>query len=128
MPERPPARRPAPRPLPPAPPGALPPPPPHARSGRKVAVALRYDAEAGDEAPRVVARGEGIVAERLLATAEEAGVPVREDAALASLLAAIDLDALVPPELYAALAEVLAWAYRQDTALGPGGARSAAMH
>lgn len=88
-----------------------------ARPGRKVAVALRYDADGGDQAPRVVARGEGMVAERLLATAEEAGVPVHEDVALASLLAAIDLDAIVPPELYAALAEVLAWAYRQDRAL-----------
>ena len=86
---------------------------------RKVAVALRYDEERED-APRVVARGEGLLAERLLEAARESGVPVREDAALASLLAAVDLDALVPPVLYQALAEVLAWAYRQEVGAAPG--------
>ena len=87
-------------------------------AGRRVAVALRYEAER-DDAPRVVAKGQGLAAERLLEVARDAGVPLREDAVLAGLLATVDLDALVPPELYEALAAVLHWAYRQDRELSP---------
>lgn len=79
---------------------------------RRSVVALRYEAHA--VAPRVVAKGEGPVADALLARAQEAGVPVREDPALLELLALLDLDQLVPPELYAVVAEVLAWAYAVD--------------
>jgi flagellar biosynthesis protein len=81
---------------------------------RKVAVALRYDAEQ-ESAPRVVAKGRGLAAERLLDTATGAGVPVLTDAPLARTLAALDLDAVVPPELFEALAAVISWAYEQET-------------
>jgi len=84
------------------------------------ATALRYD---GGGAPRVVAAGRGLVAERILAAAEEAGVPVREDRALAAALAALDLGQEVPEALYVAVAETLAWAYRLD-ARPPGPASS----
>lgn len=80
---------------------------------RKVAVALRYDTDQ-ESAPRVVAKGRGLAAERLVDTATEAGVPVRADAALARTLATLDLDAVVPPELFEALAAVIAWAYEQE--------------
>jgi flagellar biosynthesis protein len=80
-------------------------------SRRPAAVALRYRAGA-DPAPRVAAAGTGPVAERILALAREHDVPLREDPDLVEALAALDLGALVPPELYEVIAEVLAWAYR----------------
>ena len=46
--------------------------------------------------------------------AKEAGVPVREDAALADALARLQVDLAIPPELYAAVAEALVWAYSLD--------------
>ena len=76
-------------------------------------MALRYDAER-DGAPRVVAKAHGAAAERLAAIARDAGVPIREDAGLAATLVALELDQVVPPELYEALATVLAWAWAQE--------------
>lgn len=58
--------------------------------------------------------GAGHVADRILALAREAGVPVREDAALADALTRLQLDLAIPPELYAAVAEALVWAYSLD--------------
>jgi flagellar biosynthesis protein len=78
------------------------------------AAALRYDA-GSDEAPRVVAAGRGLIADRIIAEARAAGVPVRDDAALAEALAGLDLGAQVPEDLYRAVAEALAWAYRLDS-------------
>ncbi|KAF0242061.1 MAG: flagellar biosynthesis [Planctomycetota bacterium] len=77
----------------------------------RVAVALRYLAGA-DDAPRVVARGRGEIAGRILALAREHGVPVHPDRDLVEALAALDVGAQVPPKLYEALAEVLAYVYR----------------
>jgi flagellar biosynthesis protein len=77
----------------------------------KHAAALRYDADSGG-APKVVAAGSGEVAERIIALAREHGIPVRDDAALAQALARLQLEAEVPPELWAAVAEALVWAYR----------------
>jgi flagellar biosynthesis protein len=87
---------------------------PEPRPPRRAA-ALRYDA-GSDQAPRVVAAGSGVVAERILAEARAAGVPVRDDAALAEALAGLDLGAQVPESLYRAVAESLAWAYRLENA------------
>jgi flagellar biosynthesis protein len=77
------------------------------------AAALRYD-PGGAGAPEVVAAGSGEVARRIVAAAREAGVPVREDAALAGALARLALEAEIPPELYSAVAETLVWAYGLD--------------
>jgi flagellar biosynthesis protein len=79
---------------------------------RKRAAALRY--EPGGQAPKVVASGQGLVAERILEVAREAGVPIRSDAALTQALAALDIGAEVPEEMWQAVAETLAWAYRLD--------------
>jgi flagellar biosynthesis protein len=79
---------------------------------RRRATALRY--EPGSRAPEVVATGAGLVADRILAAAREAGVPVRHDPALTEALAALDLGDEVPPALWTAVAETLAWAYRLD--------------
>ncbi len=77
------------------------------------AAALRYE-RGVDAAPKLVAAGAGHVAERILALAREAGVPVREDAALADALARLQLDLDIPADLYAAVAEALVWAYSLD--------------
>jgi flagellar biosynthesis protein len=86
---------------------------PEAKGSRRRAVALRYR-EAADSAPTVVAKGKGRVAERILELAAEADIPVTEDPSLVEVLVKLDLNVSVPPELYAALAEIFAWAYRQD--------------
>ncbi len=62
----------------------------------------------------MLASGRGLIAERILAAAREAGIPIREDAALAEALAQLDLGVQIPEALYAAVAEALAWAYRLD--------------
>jgi flagellar biosynthesis protein len=74
---------------------------------------LRYD---GSGAPRVVASGRGEVAEKIVALAREAGVPVREDAVLAQALATLELDADVPAEL---------WEAARSRSSGPTGSRAA---
>ena len=79
---------------------------------RRRATALRY--VEGSEAPEVVATGAGEIARRIVAAAEEAGVPVREDPALVEALAKLDVGRTIPPELYVAVAEALVWAYRLD--------------
>jgi flagellar biosynthesis protein len=75
------------------------------------AAALRYE---GSDAPKVVASGRGLVADRIIETAREAGVPIRSDAALAEALGALDIGAEVPEAMWQAVAETLAWAYRLD--------------
>jgi flagellar biosynthesis protein len=80
---------------------------------RRRATALRYDPDGGGP-PQVSATGAGLVAQRIVAAAREAGVPVREDPALAGALAALELGAEIPPALWRAVAETLAWAYRLD--------------
>ena len=86
---------------------------------RRRATALRY--EQGQRTPHVVATGAGLVAERILAAAREAGVPVRHDPALAEALAALQLGADAPEALWTAVAETLAWAYRLDAEAGGSG-------
>ncbi len=77
------------------------------------AAALHYDRGDG-VAPKVVAAGAGVLADRILELASQSGVPVREDPALADALARLQLDLDIPPELYAAVAEALVWAYSLD--------------
>jgi flagellar biosynthesis protein len=91
---------------------------PEQREPRRRATALRY--EQGSHAPEVLATGSGLVADRILAAAREAGVPVRHDPALAEALAALDLGDAVPPAMWTAVAEALAWAYRLDAAAAGG--------
>jgi flagellar biosynthesis protein len=79
---------------------------------RRRATALRYADRA--DAPEVVATGAGEIASKILAAAEEAGVPVRQDPALVEALAKLDVGQAIPPELYVAVAEALVWAYRLD--------------
>jgi flagellar biosynthesis protein len=85
---------------------------------RRTAVALAYGAGSG--APKVVAKGRGLLADAIIERAREAGVYVHESPALVSLLMQVDLDQHIPPELYMAVAELLAWLYRLEHGLDVG--------
>lgn len=78
---------------------------------RQRAVALRYVAQ-DDAAPKVIASGQGVIAERILEIAREEGIHIQEDPDLVALLAKLDVGTPVPEELYKAVAEVLAFVYR----------------
>ena len=79
---------------------------------RRTAVALRYDPISGDTEPHVVAKGSGPVAEEILRLARRHDIPLRQDPALVEALAQIDLGTSIPPELFRAVAEVLAFVYK----------------
>lgn len=85
---------------------------------RASAVALAY--ETGQVAPRVVAKGRGLIAQEIISRAKEAGVYVHQSPEMVSLLLDVDLDQQIPPQLYVAVAELLAWLYRMEAAT-PGG-------
>ncbi len=82
------------------------------RETRQEAVALAYSA--ADKAPRVVAKGRGLIAEQIIARAREHGVFVHESPELLALLMQVDLDARIPAQLYVAVAELPAWIYRLE--------------
>ncbi|MCW8129576.1 MAG: EscU/YscU/HrcU family type III secretion system export apparatus switch protein [Planctomycetota bacterium] len=79
----------------------------------KTAVALRYQG-GKDQAPVVVAAGQGLVAEKIAETARAHDVPMHEDAMLAATLSQVDVGKQIPASLYKAVAEVLAFVYRLD--------------
>jgi flagellar biosynthesis protein len=76
------------------------------------AIALAYSQT--DAAPRVVAKGRGLIAEQIIAKAREHGVYVHESPEMVALLTQIDVDQHIPAELYIAVAELLAWLYRLE--------------
>lgn len=84
---------------------------------QRAAVALAY-AE-NDPAPRVVAKGRGLIAQAIIERAREAGVYVHDSPELVGLLMQVDLDRHIPPQLYVAVAEVLAWLYRLERRVAP---------
>ena len=77
-----------------------------------MAVALAY--QSGESAPKVVARGRGIIAQAIIERAKEHGIFVHESQELVGLLMQVELDEHIPPELYLAVAELLAWIYRLE--------------
>jgi flagellar biosynthesis protein len=89
------------------------------------AVALAY--EINSAAPRITGQGEGFVADAILAKAKEMGIPTRTEPELVEFLMQLKLNELVPPKLYAAVAEVLAWAYEEDGKVIPGPANTNAQ-
>lgn len=78
----------------------------------KQAIAIAYDPN--DNAPRVVASGQGVLAERIIETAQQASVPVHEDAKLAETLSHLQIGEMIPPELYEAVAEILVFVDAMD--------------
>lgn len=89
--------------------------PPPQKPAPTVAVALRYNRAEAD-APRVVASGKGVIAERIIALAFEHGIKVREDADLAELLVAVEIGNQIPIAAFAAVAEILIYIYRANRA------------
>jgi flagellar biosynthesis protein len=83
------------------------------------AVALAY--QAGDPAPKVVAKGQGLLAGQIIERAREAGVYVHESKELVALLMEVDLDRQIPPALYRVIAELMAWLYYIESAQQFGG-------
>lgn len=89
---------------------AKPSPPP--ADDRALAVALAY--APGDAAPKVVAKGRGLIAEEIINRARAHDIYVHESPELVTLLMQVDLDGRIPPQLYLAVAELLAWLYRVE--------------
>lgn len=80
---------------------------------RPKAIALKYK-PGESEAPIVVAKGHGLLAEKIVERAMDAGVPIQEDASLVEVLSKLDIDQQIPGELYQLVAEVLTFVYRSD--------------
>ncbi|WP_457640724.1 EscU/YscU/HrcU family type III secretion system export apparatus switch protein [Persephonella sp.] len=77
----------------------------------KKAVALKYDKDT-DNAPKVIAKGERLLAERIIQLAEEYGIHIKQDRELVEILSQLDIYQEIPPELYKAIAEILIFIYR----------------
>jgi len=80
---------------------------------RKEAVALRYDEKQAD-APTVIAKGKGQVADQILKEAMGHQIPIQEDPSLVELLSKLNINDKIPEELYKAVAEVFAFIYQAD--------------
>ncbi|MEI7640460.1 MAG: EscU/YscU/HrcU family type III secretion system export apparatus switch protein [bacterium] len=78
----------------------------------KKAVAVHYEKE--DTAPQIVAKGKGLVAEKIMALAKENNIPLYEDSDLIEVLSKLDLGQEIPPELYKLIAEVLIYVYKAN--------------
>lgn len=85
--------------------------PPDTAVSDRIAVALSYE-HGTDDAPKLVAKGKGQLAETILAIARDHGIAIREDAPLAQVLAQIELDQEIPAEAYVAVAEIISYLYR----------------
>lgn len=82
---------------------------------RRRAAALRYD-PGQDEAPRLVARGQGHIADRILEIARREGIPIHEHTGLVDILSRLDIEREIPPELYRVVAEIIAFVFRVQAA------------
>ncbi|GEL75893.1 EscU/YscU/HrcU family type III secretion system export apparatus switch protein [Tenuibacillus multivorans] len=80
---------------------------------RKEVIALGYNSQ-DDEAPKVVAKGKGLIAEEILEIADQADVPIYEDETLMQLMDEININEKIPEDLYQAVAEVFAFIYQTD--------------
>lgn len=76
------------------------------------AVALAYESHA--VAPRILAKGSGLIAEVIISKAKELGVPLKAEPEIVSILIQLEVDEFIPPTLYRAIAEILVWAYSLD--------------
>ena len=92
----------------------------HTEPEQIIAVALAAD-PANALAPKVVATGRGAVAEQILQLAFAHGVKVRSDPDLAQILAAVDVDTVIPAEAFVAVAEIMAYLYRANGRIPPQG-------
>jgi flagellar biosynthesis protein len=82
---------------------------------RETAVALKYsDKEQSNRAPTVIAKGKGLIAQKIKELAVANKIPIQRDDVLVELLAEVAVDREIPPELYASVAEILSWIYRAN--------------
>ena len=89
------------------------------KNKRKIAVALKYDKD-NDDAPKVIAKGFGQVAEKIVEKGQEEGVKSLENKELATELVKLDINDEIPEELYNAVAEILNYIYKLDSKKGSG--------
>ncbi|MBI3358332.1 MAG: EscU/YscU/HrcU family type III secretion system export apparatus switch protein [Nitrospirae bacterium] len=80
---------------------------------QRKAAALKYQ-HGTDPVPRLVAKGGGHIADKIIALAKEHGVPIHEDKNLIEILSTLDLYEQIPPKLYKAVAEILAFIYKMS--------------
>ncbi|WP_027963172.1 EscU/YscU/HrcU family type III secretion system export apparatus switch protein [Halalkalibacillus halophilus] len=80
---------------------------------RKEAIALRFD-EASEDAPKVVARGQGLIADEILNQAGDHEIPIYEDETLVDLMRELNINETIPEDLYQGVAEVFAFIYQLD--------------
>ena len=78
---------------------------------QKLAVALEYE-KGSREAPRIVAKGRGLIAERIIALAQENDIIIEANPALAKALSGVELDNEIPVELFEAVAEIIGFVLR----------------
>lgn len=78
----------------------------------KQAIALEY--QQGEEAPKVIASGKGVLAERIIERAKESNVPIHRDDKLADTLSRLEIGEMIPPELYEVVAEILIFVDSMD--------------
>ncbi|PCJ52615.1 MAG: type III secretion system protein [Planctomycetota bacterium] len=78
---------------------------------RQLAIALGYKPDRED-VPTILAKGKGTLAEKIIAIAKEKGIPIKEDDDLVKILYKLEINDEIPPELYEAVAELLAFIYR----------------
>ena len=93
---------------------------------QQAAIALAYQQD--DAAPRVLAKGRGLIAQAIIERAHQHGIYVHESRELVALLMQVDIDRRIPPELYRAVAELLVWVYRLEQGETPPDAPSAGAH
>lgn len=88
-----------------------------APTSQQVAIAMAYGQ--GKGAPKVVAKGRGLIAQAIIERAKQNGVYVHESEELVGMLMQVELDQQIPPQLYFAVAELLAWLYKLEHAQAP---------
>jgi flagellar biosynthesis protein len=91
-----------------------------AKKSIKKAVALQY-VPPKDRAPKVTAKGSGLIAEKIIALAKSQGVPIQEDPALVQILSQLDFHQEIPPSIYLVVAELLAFIYSLNKKYGARG-------
>lgn len=85
---------------------------------QKKAVAIKYDKEK-DASPRLVGKGMGLLADKIISLAEEHGIPIQPNSDLVEILSRLNLNQEIPPETYVLVAEILAFVYRTNQSYAP---------
>lgn len=80
---------------------------------RKDAIALSYNPIVA-EAPKIIAKGKGLIAQNIINKAKEHDIPIQEDASLVELMGQLEVNETIPEQLYQAVAEVFAYIYHID--------------